>query len=445
MNLSNRPITDWIRQLVLSILLFSLPSCAVFATNLVIVTVNNDHMIQLREHSYLFEKANPDIKLKWVILEEHELRQSVSNDILLKNSQFDVMTIGMYEVPIWAERDWIKPFIPSDSYDEKDLLPTIRDGLSYKGRLFASPIYGESSMLMYRKDLMRSAGLTMPEKPTWAEIADFAAKLNDTEHGIHGICLRGKPGWGENMTLLTPMVNAHGGQWFDMKWRAQLDSQPWKDALNLYVDLLSKYGPADSTKRGYNENLALFEQGKCGIWIDATVAAGFVTDPKRNKWAAEVGFTPAPSAVTAKGSHWLWAWALAIPSSVRPSNEAAAQRFINWATSREYIRLVASLQGWGLVPSGSRYSIYENPEFQAVTPWSKMEMDAILTADPTDATLSPSPYKGVQLVMIPEFRFIGDEVGKLVARAVEGRLTIDQALAKAQYITSRQMSVKGYR
>lgn len=196
MKLSNRPITHWIRQLVLSILLFSLPSYAVFATNLVIVTVNNDHMIQLREHSYLFEKANPDIKLKWVILDEHELRQSVSNDILLKNSQFDVMTIGMYEVPIWAERDWIKPFIPSDSYDENDLLPTIHDGLSYKGRLFASPIYGESSMLMYRKDLMRRAGLTMPEKPTWAEIADFAAKLNDPEHDIHGICLRGKPGWG---------------------------------------------------------------------------------------------------------------------------------------------------------------------------------------------------------------------------------------------------------
>lgn len=414
------------------------------ATNIVIATVNNDHMIQLQALSHEFEKANPDIQIKWVVLKEHELRQYVSTDILMQNGQFDVMTIGMYEVPIWAKRGWLKPFKATEAFNIDDLLTNIRDGLSYENQLYASPIYGESSMLMYRKDLMNKAGLSMPTHPTWDDVATFAAKLNDPEHDVHGICLRGTPGWGENMTLVTTMVNAFGGQWFDMQWLPQLETKPWQDALKLYVDLLTQYGPADAVTRGYNENLALFLEGKCAIWIDATVAAGFVTDPKLNLWASSVGFTQAPTAVTSTGNHWLWAWALAIPSSVDEAHEAAAQKFINWATSQDYIQLVASQKGWGLVPSGTRKSTYENTMFKAAAPWSSYEYEAIQTADPKNATLLKSPYIGVQLVMIPEFRYIGDEVGKFVAEALTGKLTVEQALSRGQYVTKRLMGIKGY-
>ena len=45
-------------------------------------------------------------------------------------------------------------------YDVDDLLPAIRGGLSADGKLYAAPFYGESSMVMYRKDLMEKAGLT---------------------------------------------------------------------------------------------------------------------------------------------------------------------------------------------------------------------------------------------------------------------------------------------
>lgn len=414
------------------------------ATNLVVATVNNGQMLQLERLSGAFEKANPGIRLKWVTLTERALRQYVGADIAAQGGQFDVITIGMYEAPIWAKRGWLIPIRPNASYDEADLLPAIRNGLSYSGKLYAGPLYAESSILMYRKDLMRNAGLTMPARPTWAQVAAFAARLSDARHGVYGICLRGKPGWGGNMTLISTMVNTFGGQWFDMQWRPQLRTRPWKKAVSLYVELLNKYGPPAPATRGFNANLSLFEKGKCGMWVGATVAAEAVSNPKQSKVASEVGFAQAPTAVTPKGAHWLWAWALAIPADVDTAHDVAAQKFINWATSKAYVKLVAARDGWGLVPPGTRRSTYANPEFRASAHWASEVLRAIHTANPNDATLPRSPYVGVQFAIIPEFRSIGDDVGQNISEALSGRLTVDQALARSQHAAERQMLLGGY-
>ncbi len=414
------------------------------ATDLVIATVNNGQMIQMQKLTGDFEKANPGIHVKWVTLEENVLRQRVTTDIATKGGQFDIMTIGMYEVPIWAKLGWLKPIQPDASYDEADLLPAIRQGLSYKGTLYAAPFYGESSMLMYRKDLMKKAGLTMPAHPTWKEVEGFAAKMNDPKAGVYGICLRGKPGWGENMALLSTMVNTFGGQWFNMKWQPQLQTKPWKDAVSFYVNLLNKYGPPGAASNGFNANLSLFDQGKCAMWVDATVAAGFVSDPKQSKVASEVGFAQAPVAVTPKGAHWLWSWALAVPADVDAKHEAAAQKFINWATSRAYVKLVAAHDGWGLVPSGTRKSTYANPKFQAAAPWAKDELAAIASADPDSPTLPKSPYVGIQFAAIPEFEAIGTTVGQDISAALTGNISVDKALAEGNAAAKRQMQMGGY-
>ncbi|MBQ1763933.1 MAG: extracellular solute-binding protein, partial [Aquincola sp.] len=211
------------------------------ATELVIATVNNGHMIEMQKLTPQFEKAYPDIKLKWVTLEEGTLRSRVTTDIATKGGQFDVMTIGMYETPIWAKKGWLKELTPAASYDVDDLLPAMRNGLSVDGKLYAAPFYGESSMLMYRKDLTDKAGVTFPERPTWDQVRDAAAKIHNPPN-VYGICLRGKPGWGDNMAFLSTMANSFGAQWFDMGWKPQLETKPWKDAVTFYVDLLKKYG-----------------------------------------------------------------------------------------------------------------------------------------------------------------------------------------------------------
>ena len=412
------------------------------ATELVIATVNNGHMIEMQKHTADFEKLNPEIKLKWVTLEEGTLRSRVTTDIATKGGQFDIMTIGMYETPIWAKKGWLKEIKPDATYDIDDLLPAMRNGLSSEGKLYAAPFYGESSMLMYRKDLTDKAGVTFPDRPTWDQVRDAAAKIHDPKNGVYGICLRGKPGWGDNMAFITTLVNSFGGQWFDMSWKPQLESKPWHDGVSFYVDLLKKYGPPGSSANSFNEILALYNEGKCGMWIDATIAASFITDPKQSKVADKVAFAQGPYAVTQKGANWLWAWALAIPAGTK--NADAAQKFIAWATSKDYIALIAKDKGWASVPTGTRKSTYANPEFQKAAKFAEAEKKAIDSANPNDSTLPKSPYVGVQFAAIPEFQAIGIAVGQQMSSALAGKSTVDQALKASQAAADREMRKGGY-
>lgn len=411
---------------------------------LVIATDSGEDTSRLRAMSRVFENANPDIRIRWVVLETQKLRQAVSAEIETQAGQIDVITTGNFKVPIWAELGWLKPIESETIGDIDDLLPAVRDSLSYQGKLYAAPITGESSALMYRQDLLHKAGLTMPDRPTWTDVAAFAAQLHDPENGVHGICLRGSPGWVENIALVTTMVNAFGGQWFDMRWRPQLDSLPWKKAVELYVDLLNRFGPPDAATLDYEDNLALFAAGRCAQWVDSPAAARVLTHPESSTVPNDVGFAAAPSEITARGTRWLWTWSLVIPSSIDPAREAAARKFVRWAASRDYVELVAAEQGWGAVPTGTRRSTYARPEFERLAPWGRHELEAILSADPSDATLSPSPYRGIQFAAIREFIPIGDEVGKLVAQALQGQLSVEEALARSQSAAKRWLALGGH-
>jgi sorbitol/mannitol transport system substrate-binding protein len=417
-------------------------SSAQAQTELVVATVNNGHMIEMQKLTKNFEAANPGIKVKWVTLEEGVLRQRVTTDIATKGGQFDIMTIGMYETPIWGKKGWLQELKTDAAYDADDILPAMRNGLSVDGKMYAAPFYGESSMLMYRKDLADKAGIKVSDKPTWADIKTLAAKIHNPKEGVYGICLRGKPGWGDNMAFITTLVNTHGGQWFDMAWKPQLTTKPWKDAVTFYVDLLKNYGPPGSANNSFNEILALTNAGKCGMWIDATIAASFVSDPKQSKVADQMAFAQAPTAVTPKGANWLWAWALAIPNGTKKSVEA--QKFIAWATSKEYIALVGKTNGWGSVPTGTRKSTYASADFQKAARFASAEKAAIDSANPADSTLPKSPYVGVQFAAIPEFQAIGIAVGQQMTAALAGKITVDAALKASQAAADREMKKGGY-
>jgi sorbitol/mannitol transport system substrate-binding protein len=425
------------------ILLAGVSTAALAQTTLTIATVNNGDMVRMQGLTDDFTAKNPDIQLQWVTLEENILRERVTTDIATKGGQFDVMTIGTYEVPIWAGQGWLLPLdnLGAD-YDVDDLLPAIRGGLSKDGVLYAAPFYGESSFIMYRTDLMEKAGLTMPDAPTWEFVADAARKMTDRANDINGICLRGKAGWGENMAFLTATSNAFGARWFDENWNPQFDQPEWKNTLQFYVDLMKDAGPAGASSNGFNENLTLFQQGKCGMWIDATVAASFVTDAAQSSVADKVGFALAPDTGMGKRGNWLWAWSLAIPAGSQKAD--AAQKFIAWATSKDYLNLVAKEVGWANVPPGTRTSLYENPEYQAAAPFAKMTLDSINAADPTAPTVKPVPYVGVQFVAIPEFAGLGTTVGQLFSAALAGQMSVDDALAQAQDAATREMRRGGY-
>src|SRR6201997_1453512 len=262
--------------LLVAILLSAITALAEQKT-VTIATVNNPAMIELKKLFPKFETENPDIKLNWVVVEENILRQRVTTDISTGSGQFDLVFIGLYETPIFAKRGRAKEMgnIPAD-YDIEDVFKSIRDGLSYQGKLYALPFYGESSMLMYRKDLLDEKGLKMPDQPKYEDIKKIADAVTDKSKGVYGITLRGKPGWGENMAFLDTLINTFGGTWFDMKWNPTLDTPEWKKALTFYIDLMKADGPPGASANGFNENLTLMAGGKAAMWIDATVAGGFL-------------------------------------------------------------------------------------------------------------------------------------------------------------------------
>ncbi|WP_223567926.1 ABC transporter substrate-binding protein [Agrobacterium tumefaciens] len=407
-----------------------------------IATVNNGDMIIMQKLSSAWEKETGN-KINWIVLEENVLRERVTTDIATNGGQFDIMTIGGYEAPIWGKQGWLAPVDDlGDDYDYADLLDPIKKGLTVDGKLYAVPFYTESSFTLYRKDLFDAAGLKMPDNPTYDQIKDFAAKLTDKSKQQYGICLRGKPGWGENMAFLGTMINTYGGRWFDMDWKPQLTSEPWKKAISDYVALMTSYGPPGAAANGFNENQTLFSSGRCAMWIDATSAAGRVYDPKQSQVADKTAFTRAPVEATPNGSSWSWSWNLAIPNSTKKLE--TAKSFVKWATSKSYVKTVGESEGWVAVPPGTRKSTYELPEYKKAAPFADTVLKAIMSADPSKPTKDPVPYTGVQFVAIPEFQSIGTVVGQQIAAALSGQQTVDAALEGAQKQVERDMTRAGY-
>jgi polyol transport system substrate-binding protein len=404
------------------------------AESLTIAIVNNGHMINMQKVAEAYT-AETGVELNWVSLEEGVLREQVTSDTATGGGQYDVINIGMQEAPIWGAAGWIEPLNFSADYDVDDILPAMRNGLSHEGTLYAAPFYGESSMVMYRKDLTDAAGVSIADNDSWDNVKAAAAAIHNPDAGVYGACLRGKPGWGDNMAFVTTVVNSFGGAWFDKDMKPTLDSAEWNAAINFYVDLLGTYGPPGSEGNSFNEILALYNEGKCGMWIDATIAASFLT-------VDGVAYAQSPNAGNPVGANWLWAWAMAIPAG--SPNAAEAAKFIEWATSKAYVQAVGNHAdfGWGKVPTGQRASTYALPEFQAAAKFAAAELAAIESAAP--GATDTKPYVGVQFAAIPEFPEVGSAVAQEIAAALSGAKSVEDALAASQAAADSIMREAGY-
>jgi polyol transport system substrate-binding protein len=381
----------------------------------------------------VFEKENPGITVKFATYTEGDLRAAIEKDVSTHSNSFNAIMIGPYEAPLFAKNDWLvdlsKQYIASDpSYDASDLLPPVAKSLSYNGNLYAAPFYGESSMLYYNKTMLKAAGITMPEHPTWAEVAADAAKLNKPGSEA-GICLRGLAGWGDNMASLDTVINTYGGEWYNPSWQAQLDSPADTAAINFYVNLIKADGESGASNDSFNQLLTLYGQGKCAMWYDSTVAATSLATTYPSVYA-DTGYAFAPVDKTTS-SGWLWSWSLGIPQGV--NDQGAAWKWISWATSQQYDSLVASKYGWAAVPPGSRTSLYSNPNYlKAAAPFANITLQSIDGTDPDHPTVNPVPYVGVQYVDIPQFETLGMSVGQQIAGAIAGTESVSQAISAAQ-------------
>ncbi|HEV3168981.1 MAG TPA: sugar ABC transporter substrate-binding protein [Actinocrinis sp.] len=392
-----------------------------------------------------FEASHPNIKVKFVTYDENTERADVEKDVAAHGGQYDVVMIGPNDIASWAANGWIDSLdseVAADSsYDVGDLLPPIKSALSSKGRLYALPFYGESSFMMYNKKIFAADGLTMPADPTWAQIAALADKANNPSANVAGICLRGLTGWGDNLASLDTVINTMGGAWFDKSWNAQLTSPATEAAVNFYVNLVKKDGEPGAGNDSFNQCLNIFQQGQAAMWYDATVGASTV-DASGSPIAGQVGFAPAPVDLT-KSSGWLWTWALALESSSK--HQSAAEQFMNWATSKQYIEYDASKNGWAAVPPGTRTSTYQNPAYLQAAPFANLTLQEINSVNIDQPGVAPQPAPGVQYVGIPEFEDFGQQVSAQITAAIDGQESVSQALSTSQTIAQQAVINAGYK
>jgi sorbitol/mannitol transport system substrate-binding protein len=404
-----------------------------------VLMVNNPQMVDLQKLTADNFTKKTGIKVNYTVLPENEVRDKISQEFSSQAGQYDVATISNYEVPFYAKNGWLAPldsFVSKDTaFDQSDILKPMTESLTADdGKLYGEPFYGESSFLMYRKDVLDSKGLSMPDAPTWQQVADAAAKLDGAQPGMKGICLRGLPGWGEVMAPLTTVVNTFGGTWFTKDWQAQVNGPEFTAATKFYVDLVRAHGESGAPQSGFAECLNNMTQGKVAMWYDATSAAGSLDAPS-SPVKGKIGYALAP-VVKTKSSGWLYTWAWGIQKASKRQDNA--WKFVSWASSKDYEQLVGKQLGWARVPAGKRNSTYSNPDYQKeASAFYKQTQDAINSADPKNPGVQPRPTLGIQFVDIPEFTDLGTKVSQEISSAIAGQSTVESALAKGQQLADQ--------
>ncbi|WP_433262796.1 ABC transporter substrate-binding protein [Actinosynnema sp. CS-041913] len=399
-----------------------------------VLMVNNPQLQDLQELTAAHFTKDTGITVNFTVLPENDVRDKISQDFSSQAGQYDVATISNYETPIYAKNGWLTPlddyFAKDTAFDQDDILKPIRDSLTAAdGKVYAEPFYGESSFLMYRKDILDAKGLTMPEKPTWQQVADIASKVDGAQPGMKGICLRGQPGWGQLMAPLTTVVNTFGGTWFTEDWQPRVNAPEFKEATRFYVDLVRAHGEAGAPQAGFAECLNNMTQGKVAMWYDATVAAGLL-EAADSPVHGKLGFAQAPT-VRTDSSAWLYTWAFGIQKASKKADNA--WKFISWASGKGYEELAGRNLGWSKVPDGKRSSTYRRPEYLAAGgTFAKQAEAAIASAKPTDPGVQPRPVGGIQFVGIPEFTDLGTQVSQKISAAIAGSSTVDSALDESQ-------------
>ena len=383
------------------------------------------------------------IAVNYVFLEEQTLREIVTRDVGAGGQQFDVVMIGMFEAPQFGRNGWLvdlNQYAGGDAdYNVDDIIPAVKNGLSWDGGLYAAPFYAESSFVMYRKDVLEDAGVAMPDAPTWDEVAEIARTIDTDE--MAGICLRGKPGWGDLGAIFTTVANTFGATYWeagenDTIGAAQIDQPEFKEALQFYVDLINDVGENDAANASYNECTNQMLDSKVAMWVDATVAASNL-EADDSPIKGKLGYALSPTKVT-DASGWLWAWALAVPENA-PDKDTAWE-YVKWATGPEYLATAGDILpgGWATVPPGTRQSLYENPSYQeAAAAFAQKTLDAMLAAPIDNPGVQPRPgLPGVQFVGVPQFQDMGTRCTEQFSAAIAGNISVDDALSACQAIAS---------
>jgi len=376
-----------------------------------------------------FEAAT-GIKVNLEIIPYNELPQKAMLGFSQGSDQYDIIFNDMFiHGPGYVHNDFV---LPLDGYladpklnaywDKDDLVPAYRDAGVINGKTYGVPVYGESTFLMYRKDIFEKHGISLPKKLD--ELVETARTVQELEKDMFGITLRGQQGI-HAVYVWCGFLWGYGGRWFDENGKLDLATPEAIRATEVYATLLNQYGPPGYSNFGWQENRLTFQQGKAAMTIDATVNGAFAEAPAESAIVGKVGYIPVPKGVEDGhgGPCSLAVHGLFINKFGK--NPEAAFLFATWAVSKD-----VQTKAFAIEPNSGISSIgaMESPLFAEKYGAFKEGMLAALSVSNPD-----------YLPSVPQSAEIIDHVGAALSQVLAGRKTAEQAMKDVNTLVNTEV------
>ena len=261
----------------------------------------------------------------------------------------------------------------------------------------------------------------MPAQPTWPQVAEFAARLDQGEGQRRGICLRGKPGWGEVIAPLDTVINTFGGRWFDPEWRRAADLPGVAPGREFYVDLVARHGEPGAATRPASPSARPVRPGPGRHVVRRDVGRQHRRGPAESTVAGQIGYAPAP-VVTTHTSGWLYSWSLAIPETSAAQGRGVEVRVLDDEQALHRARRQRPRSGGPRcrrAPASRRTRSRSTSRCRA--PTASRSCRACSGRTRSSRPCEPVPYTGMQFVRIPEFQDLGTRVASRSSRPSPAR------------------------
>ncbi len=363
-----------------------------------------------------FEEST-GIKVNFNILPEDQILDRIQVDLASNTTEVDLVMYDFILTTQFAKAGWVLPLDElATKYDTNmdDFMAGFVDALSYDGTVYGLPVFGESTMLMWNKELFEKAGLSAA--PTTKAEFDAACEALDAA-GIPAIAMRGNRNPGGNIFIWTGFMLANGGQWFDEAGNITLNSPETAEATQYYSDLLNNYGIEGGANLTWDQVQLAFQQGKVAMAIDATNFVARLENPELSDVVGKVGYEMLPADLCTNA---IGCWGMAIPAN-SPNAEAAYQ-FMNWALSSEQ-QLKNAMEA--MRADVTRNSVLEDASYIEAYAydnghWIDVCKEAINTA------------KGDYRPRLPEWPKLGDAISVAVSNVTSNTMDAQAALDEAQ-------------
>ncbi len=366
------------------------------------------------------------IEVNTRVLASTEMKTMQRSNSSTKTGIFDVYMVDAFTVYEYADAGYIEnlqPYLDNaeltpEWYDYEDILVAYRDGIgSVAGTPYLLPIAGEGRFVAYRTDLFAEHGKTPPKTTDeWLELCQYFQEAGAGDY--YGISFRGAPGTFVGSAHMAVAYCFSDNPIYDPAADKYMVNSPETVESIQYILDMAKCSSPDIVSMNHEDGAALFMQGKCAMWTDATALAYMAEDPASSTVADKVSFFTIPPGPAGE-SGAIAGWSLGIPSD--SLNKEAAYAFTMFMTSRGMAKEYNLAGG---VPC--RYSVFEDPDIIAAYPTNEYIYAALDTAG--ELAERGVSYNYPSIHVLDFMGIIGNEIN----RAEIGEITAQQAADNAQ-------------